>query len=269
MASFIDASTASGVCSHWGIVRTAFALAAAARKSSTVFSAAGRFKGSNRAKTTGKVRVRRALTSCLRSAAARQATLSVKAKGREPRRATVKCKFFMRKGLFDWESEDCVEASIGKVKTRLGKTRCNFPRLPSLSSQGRKRHDCCDREISPRVHSDFCRNRPDRTDRDLYGSRHQLVAAKSKGPSASRNLNRPLCFDWIYLSWQDHFCRAWDNGGGFSSWRRPYFTRARHSGDRRFWGAGSWWGRRLWSGTPRNATYCRSSTLNDLACSGG
>jgi len=24
----------------------------------------------------------------------------------------------MRKGLFDWESEDCVEASIGKVKTR-------------------------------------------------------------------------------------------------------------------------------------------------------
>src|SRR5207244_1556522 len=40
IASFIDASTAPGVCSQSGIVRTAFALAAAARKSSTVLGSA-------------------------------------------------------------------------------------------------------------------------------------------------------------------------------------------------------------------------------------
>src|SRR5437660_239416 len=43
MASFIMASTAFGVCSQSGIVKTALAFAAAVRKSSTVFvSAAGR-----------------------------------------------------------------------------------------------------------------------------------------------------------------------------------------------------------------------------------
>src|SRR5262249_25200017 len=38
IAFFIAASTASGVCSQSGIVSTAFAFAAAARKSSTVFN---------------------------------------------------------------------------------------------------------------------------------------------------------------------------------------------------------------------------------------
>src|SRR4051812_21084606 len=37
---FITVSTASGVCSQSGIVNTAFAFAAAARKSSTVFNSA-------------------------------------------------------------------------------------------------------------------------------------------------------------------------------------------------------------------------------------
>src|SRR5206468_5265088 len=40
IASFMEASTASGVCSQSGIVSTAFAFAAAARKSSTVFRSA-------------------------------------------------------------------------------------------------------------------------------------------------------------------------------------------------------------------------------------
>ena len=40
IAFFIAVSTASGVCSQSGIVNTAFAFAAAARKSSTVFNSA-------------------------------------------------------------------------------------------------------------------------------------------------------------------------------------------------------------------------------------
>src|SRR5437899_11094132 len=56
MASFIMASTAFGVCSQSGIVKTALAFAAAVRKSSTVFvSAAGRL-GLVTAKTNDKKR---------------------------------------------------------------------------------------------------------------------------------------------------------------------------------------------------------------------
>src|SRR5205809_6504084 len=45
IAFFMEASTASGVCSQSGIVSTAFAFVAAARKSSTVFrSAVSRFE---------------------------------------------------------------------------------------------------------------------------------------------------------------------------------------------------------------------------------
>src|SRR5712692_10132674 len=40
IASFVEDSTASGVCCQSGMVRTAFALAAAARKSSTGFVSA-------------------------------------------------------------------------------------------------------------------------------------------------------------------------------------------------------------------------------------
>jgi len=81
---FVIASTASGVCSQSGIVRTAFAFAAAARKSSTVF----RFSARRVAK-----------------------------RARAGVRARTKRKIFMRKGLVDGSSEDCVEDLIGKAKT--------------------------------------------------------------------------------------------------------------------------------------------------------
>src|SRR4029453_15169824 len=56
MASFMEASTACGVCSHSGIVKTAFVFAAALRKSSTDFSStAERFKF-KAARMTGRQR---------------------------------------------------------------------------------------------------------------------------------------------------------------------------------------------------------------------
>jgi len=82
IASFMEASTASGVCSHSGIVKTAFAFAAAARKSSTDFVSAAE-----------------------RSTSTEQSKID-------------RHKFFMRKGLIDEDSEDCVEDLSGKAKTR-------------------------------------------------------------------------------------------------------------------------------------------------------
>jgi hypothetical protein len=82
IASFIEASTASGVCSHSGIVKTAFAFAAAARKSSTDFVSAAE-----------------------KSTTAKESKID-------------KHKFFMWKGLIDEEGEDCVEGFFGKAKTQ-------------------------------------------------------------------------------------------------------------------------------------------------------
>src|SRR5438876_556558 len=72
----------SGGRSQSGIVRMAFALVAAARKSSTVFSSAAQ-------------------------------RLIVSAK-----RKTDRYKVFMRKGLVDRNNDDCVEELAGKAKTR-------------------------------------------------------------------------------------------------------------------------------------------------------
>src|SRR5215471_3985593 len=79
IASFIDASIASGVCSQLGIVSTAFALAAAARKSSTDFSSPAQ-----------------------RSTTAAQSKID-------------KHKVFIRKGLIAEDGEHCVERSFRKV----------------------------------------------------------------------------------------------------------------------------------------------------------
>src|ERR1700730_14468303 len=82
IVSFMEASIASGDCSQSGIVRTELALAAAARKSSTDFSAA-----------------RRSTTRVMARAMDKQS------------------KFFIWKALVDRESEDCVEDLFGKGKT--------------------------------------------------------------------------------------------------------------------------------------------------------
>src|ERR1700738_1704322 len=82
IVSFMEASVPSGDCSQSGIVKTELALAAAARKSSTDFSAARRSTTRVITRTTDK-----------------------------------QCKFFTWKG-FDRESEDCVEDLFGKGKNR-------------------------------------------------------------------------------------------------------------------------------------------------------
>jgi hypothetical protein len=56
MASFMEASTASGVCSQLGIVKTAFAFVATSRKSSTVFSSAAERFEFKVARITGRQR---------------------------------------------------------------------------------------------------------------------------------------------------------------------------------------------------------------------
>jgi hypothetical protein len=84
----MEVSTASGVCSQSGIVKMAFAFAAASRKSSTDLVSAADSSGTRaivRAKAGDKID---------------------------------KHKLFMAKGLIDEESEHCVEDLSGKAKTQ-------------------------------------------------------------------------------------------------------------------------------------------------------
>src|SRR5881227_426509 len=199
MASFIMASTAFGVCSQSGIVKTALAFAAATRKSSTVFvSAAGRL-GLVTAKTNGQKRNEDFIVveSWLTPVCA--------------------CR---RKGKF---SRTVLSAITRRSPPPLLKrahgrdSQVAFNRGAKLRNM---RHD--DSEIFPRLYPNLCRHRSNRTCRDLYRTRCQHFAGAAETTSVSGNRYGSLRSYRIYFSRGDYFLRAGDHGCGLSSRGRSY-----------------------------------------------
>src|SRR5437867_1806022 len=201
MASFIMPSTAFGVCSQSGSVKTALAFAAAARKSSTVFVlAAGRLalaaaKMNDRKRNENFIVVEVAHT-CMRAPQQRQ---------------------IQRNSV---EREYATEAHCRWSSAHMG---CNsqvaFDRGARLRNM---RHD--DPEIFPRLHSHLCRDRSNRTCCDLHGTRCQRFAGAAETPGVSRTPHGALRVCRIYVSWGDYFRRTWNHGCGFPSRGRSYFT---------------------------------------------
>src|SRR5438034_3303038 len=203
MASFIVVSTAFGVCSQSGSVKTALAFAAATRKSSTVFvSAAGRL-GLVTAKTNGQKRNEDFIVveSWLTPVCA--------------------CR---RKGKFSRTVLSAItrRSPPSLLKRAYGRdSQVAFNRGAKLRNMG---HD--DSEIFCRFHSGLCRHRSNRACRDIHGTRVQRFAGAAETAGVSRNLHSVLRGYRVCFSRAGYFRRAWNYRCRLSSRRWSYFTRS-------------------------------------------
>src|SRR4029077_15892527 len=177
---FIIASTASGVCSQSGMVRTAFAFVAAARKSSTVFKFS-----------------------------ARRSTIPLASKATGTRSEAVFINLVRTEAATDLHRfsriTDGILLNLGFICVHLWRN---------------------DREISARVYSRVCRDRPDRTGRDFHGAWNERIERTSQTTGVSRPANRFASFNRVHFSGQNYFQGAWNHRGRLPSCRRSHSARA-------------------------------------------